>query len=208
MIKKEQGTTVLTTFMIVFISMLMVSCKDNEGNPIKPLDDFVNSTSFELFSSTIAKKISINQQSIKKEKALSDKQCQVLSNTVNDVDTKLNELVKGSAKNTIDLKQFENDLKKITEAYYTLSQKVNDSAVIHKEVKHKKENPQRFTAILSGMTRWNDHIVVYVLHEKNHLPIRLNESIDHWRLDSVDYQLKRATFIHNKTQQAIVRALP
>ncbi len=195
-------------FFIILLSVLIISCgKNNDGNN-GPLINYVNTESFNLFKTSILEKINKNQQDIQKEKALFNEKNQELTTGLNHIDSNVKALEEKQSQQSIDLKQFERDLKKIMEKQYALSKKVVSQVVNRKASEKKKDITPALPLVLSGIVRWGDHVVVTLLRHDNTVFLRLNESIDGWRLAHVDIDMNKVTFIHNKTQKTVERQLP
>ncbi len=195
-------------FFIVLLSILIVSCGRNNDSNNETLINYVNTESFDLFKTSILERINKNQHNIEKEKALFNEKNQRLTKELNHVDSRVKELAGKQSQQSINLKQFERDLKKIMEKQHTLSKKVVSQVVKRKKSEKKKDIMLTLPLVLSGIVRWGDHAVVTLLHHNNTVFLRLNESVDGWRLVKVDINMNKARFIHNKTQKTVERQLP
>lgn len=181
------------SFFIILLSFFIISCSNNKNVNNELFINSVNKESFDSIKTSISERINKNQQLIK---------------PLNYADASVQELASIQSQQSIDLKQFEQDLKKIMEKQYEFSEQVVSHIVSRQAIEDKKSMKPRLSLVLNDIVRWGDDTVVTLLRHDHTVFLRLNDSVDGWRLTHVDTDMNKVTFIHNKTQKTVERRLP
>lgn len=207
-ISRHNTLSYTSLLLVLALSFLLISCKGDDQALEKAQEDIIGYDEFNEFKALVLSEIASNKEAYQdSHKALSENY-QQLSNNLVALDKNLFELQNRHQEKNASFIQLEKDLNTINRQQQSLSERLNNYLSTKKQKQKKATALQQFPYSLSSIAIWNNRYVVYMKGQGQYLPVRINDTLGHWRLTEINYDSKRVVFQQGKTKQSIVRTLP